>query len=139
MSTAHPQSRCQRAPLFAKGLIWTTLALALTLQPGSGIQAKTPDDEAIAVGVRQAFANHPALGDERITVVVHNGVVELSGYVDSRYDQAAADTIASGVEGVQAVDNLLKAEETPSPVTVEPPSELKTDAAEPIAPSRPKP
>ncbi|MCF7979507.1 MAG: BON domain-containing protein [Chromatiaceae bacterium] len=132
MFTQLPTPWSPRTPLSAKGLIWiplaVALALALTLQPAAKVQAEAPTDAAIASGVRQALANHPALGDERITVVVHNGIVELSGYVDSRYERAVADTVADRVDGVRAVDNLLERREMPSPVVGEPASDLDADA-----------
>ena len=128
-----------RAPLSGNRLIWITLALVLTLQPIT-LLAERPDDEAIAIGVRQALASHPALGDERITVVVRNGIVELSGYVDSRYERAVADTVAERVDGVRAIDNLLEPTEKPSRLIIEPASDRETDSADsahPVTPARP--
>ncbi|WP_328984186.1 BON domain-containing protein [Thiorhodovibrio winogradskyi] len=98
------------------------------LQPSARVQAETPTDAAIASNVRQELANHPALGDERITVVVHNGILALSGYVDSLYEQAVADTVAKRVNGVRAVDNQLRRRiETPAPLVVEPAADLDAD------------
>jgi hypothetical protein len=125
MFTSHLTPPSRKAPLFAKGLIRTTLALALTLPPGIALQANTPNDAAIAKGVCQALASHPALGAARITVVVHDGIVGLSGYVDSPYEQVVADTVARRVDGVRAVDNnLIERRELPLRLTVEPAGDL---------------
>ncbi|MBK5929849.1 BON domain-containing protein [Halochromatium salexigens] len=129
MFTQLPTPWSPRTPLSAKRLVWIplALALALALQPAAKVQAEAPTDATIASGVRQALANHPALGDERITVVVHNGIVELSGYVDSRFERAVADTIAERVDGVRAIDNLLERRELPSRLVVEPANDLDAD------------
>ncbi|WP_200346185.1 BON domain-containing protein [Halochromatium glycolicum] len=100
-------------------LAFRLLAVLLVCSLAPTVQAQSPDDESIATGVRQALANHPALNDEQITVVVRDGIVELSGYVDSRYERAVADTVTVAVEGVRAVDNLLEQREMPEPVGVD--------------------
>jgi osmotically-inducible protein OsmY len=95
------------------------MALTLILPLSAACQAANEDDERIEGAVRAALASHPALGDERITVVVTDGVVELSGYVDNRREQTVADALASRVEGVRAVDNLLERDELPERVGVD--------------------
>lgn len=121
--------------LLAKRLIWTPLALALALIPmqSSGYQAGTLSDAAIATGVRQALATHPDLRDEQITVVVQDGIVELSGYVDSRHEQAVADSLAARLDGVRAVDNRIEPREPPPRLSVEPSSDLQAAPTSPAS------
>lgn len=103
---------------------WMTLvmALTLTLPLATRLDAAETDDTRIARGVRAAFASHPALNDEQITVVVYDRIVELSGFVDRRDERAVADTLAMTmtIDGVRAVDNRLERHSTPSRFTAEP-------------------
>jgi len=63
-------------------------------------------DEEIAGAVRRALAHDPVLGQDDLNVAVENGVVQLSGTVESAAERAAAERDAH-VSGVTRVDNGL--------------------------------
>ena len=65
-------------------------------------------DEQISAGVRDALASAGQAGrGTAIMVRTHQGVVELSGAVDTQAAKAAAGEAARGVEGVWEVRNKL--------------------------------
>jgi hyperosmotically inducible periplasmic protein len=59
--------------------------------------------------VTDALLKSPDLKDKRIEVAVKNRVVNLSGTVETLAQKYAAEQIARGVDGVQAVTNHLTA------------------------------
>jgi osmotically-inducible protein OsmY len=64
-------------------------------------------DRALRQHVIAALDRHWALEHADIEVRVSDGVVALDGRVDSSHDKALADTAATGVRGVVALDNRL--------------------------------
>ncbi len=64
-------------------------------------------DNKVARNVREALSRDPSVDRYEITVNVNNGVANLYGEVDTSFEKAAADDVASKVEGVLAVDNNL--------------------------------
>jgi len=64
-------------------------------------------DDAIAADVRRALLVNPIVDRYAIDVDVHDGRAILSGTVDSHYEKAQADTVASRVNGVVDVSNHL--------------------------------
>lgn len=63
-----------------------------------------PPDAVTAEHVRAALAADPRLSGRRIAVSVKDGVVHLSGFVESTYDLIQAKGDAKSVRGVVAVD-----------------------------------
>jgi osmotically-inducible protein OsmY len=88
---------------------------------GSGFAHKTNGDANFspATGRDRALANkirHSLLRDRSLSsyahnvkVVVHNGIVTLSGAVRSRDEKVAVELKASDVAGTRKVQSLLKA------------------------------
>jgi osmotically-inducible protein OsmY len=68
---------------------------------------RTPDDATVEKRVEKALGNHPFLESYEIGVEVKNGVAILTGMVDSNYEKATADDVASRVYGVIRVNNNL--------------------------------
>ena len=64
-------------------------------------------DQRIKEGVRKALGRDPYLISYVIEVDVSNGVVKLYGDVDTAFEKSHAEDIASGINGVVKVDNLL--------------------------------
>jgi len=64
-------------------------------------------DLEIANDITDAFERDPYVDRYDIAVSVHNGMVDLSGEVDSWYIKNQAEDAAAGVPGVVAVDNHL--------------------------------
>jgi osmotically-inducible protein OsmY len=65
------------------------------------------DDSAITASVKAAIYNDPMLKVGQISVESYKGVVQLSGFVDSKQAAQRAVELARSVKGVKAVKNSL--------------------------------
>jgi len=65
------------------------------------------DDTAITTKVKSAIFTDPALKVLQINVETFKGVVQLSGFVDSRESATKAAEVARSVKGVVEVKNDL--------------------------------
>jgi hyperosmotically inducible protein len=66
------------------------------------------DDSVITAKVKAALISEPATKARDITVITRDGIVQLSGFVDSNDEKSTAATLAHGVEGVRDVLNNLE-------------------------------
>lgn len=80
-----------------------------TDQAGKKIEkaVETMDDAAITARVKTEIAADPVLKTSQISVTTKNGVVRLSGVVDSNQSIDRALEITRGVKNVQATENGL--------------------------------
>jgi len=69
--------------------------------------AEAIDDATITTKVKAAILAEPGLKTLQISVETVNGIVTLSGSVDSDANSEQAKTLANAVSGVRAVDNKL--------------------------------
>lgn len=69
--------------------------------------AEAVDDAAITTKVKAAILAEPGLKTLEISVETVNGVVTLSGSVDTQANSEQAKTLANAVSGVRGVDNKL--------------------------------
>lgn len=90
--------------------------LALTLVTAVGCSS-TPkqegtgeyiDDTVITTKVKAAILNEPTLKVAEINVETFKGVVQLSGFVNSKADIDKAVQVARGVKGVTSVKNDMR-------------------------------
>jgi osmotically-inducible protein OsmY len=88
------------------------LFLAMTLgcastakQEGTG---EYIDDTVVTAKVKAAIFNEPTLKSAEINVETFKGVVQLSGFVNSREDVNKAVTVARQVPGVTSVKNDMR-------------------------------
>jgi osmotically-inducible protein OsmY len=65
------------------------------------------DDSVITTRVKSAFLGEESLKSMQIGVETYKGVVQLSGFVDSRQAVHRAGEVASHVKGVRSVKNDL--------------------------------
>lgn len=65
------------------------------------------DDSSITANVKAAIIDTPFLKAYQIHVETFQGVVQLSGFVDSKSHSISAETIAKSIEGVKKVKNSL--------------------------------
>lgn len=86
-----------------------TLVLALL-----GAGPALAQDSVITERVTSALAADPALKDTRIAVATQDGVVRLTGFVDSMAQLERAAVLARAVQGVSAVKNALRVAIRPS-------------------------
>ena len=66
------------------------------------------DDTVITTKVKAAIFNEPSLKSTEINVETFKGVVQLSGFVNSRADQNKAIELARSVKGVTSVKNDMR-------------------------------
>ena len=64
-------------------------------------------DSAITAQVKTAFLADAAVKGLQVNVETHDGVVMLSGALDTAANVDRAVTIAKGIEGVKSVDSRL--------------------------------
>ncbi len=85
------------------------------------IRGDRPSDDAIENEVREALRNdsYVSLSDD-ITISAVNGEVYLKGTVDTYFEKAQADDVASRVKGVVNVTNNLDVEAEIDPLTYNP-------------------
>jgi osmotically-inducible protein OsmY len=94
------------------GAILSTFLLVASLgcassrtQEGTG---EYIDDSLITTKVKAAILGEPGLKVAEINVETFKGVVQLSGFVNSREDINAAMKVARGVKGVTSVENDMR-------------------------------
>jgi osmotically-inducible protein OsmY len=66
------------------------------------------DDSAITLKVKAAILDDSKLKSSEINVETFKGVVQLSGFVNSREDIATAARVAGKVKGVASVKNDMR-------------------------------
>lgn len=76
----------------------------MKVSPGASF-GEVIDDSTITGKVKLALAADPITKAYQINVDTKDGVVLLSGFVDSASEQQQATTVARGVNGVKKVDN----------------------------------
>ncbi|HEV8331663.1 MAG TPA: BON domain-containing protein [Steroidobacteraceae bacterium] len=76
---------------------------------GAGAKAgRVVDDSVITGKVKAALVADPTTKAHQISVETFHGVVQLSGFVDSREARSRAEQVAQGVDGVKDVKNDLE-------------------------------
>ncbi len=65
------------------------------------------DDSTITAKVKADLVKDPVVSALQVSVETYKGVVQLSGFVDTKEQSDRAETIAKGVAGVQSVKNNL--------------------------------
>jgi hyperosmotically inducible protein len=102
------------------------VVLLVCLVVAAGAACKSgPDDATITGSVKSKMAADTNVSATSINVDTKEGVVTLSGTVDSATEKSQAETIAKGVEGVKSVTNNLTVKPA-APVTTSAPSASDT-------------
>ena len=92
--------------VFATVLLMATIGCASTrTQESTG---QYIDDSVITTRVKTAILGEPGLKSSEINVETFKGVVQLSGFVNSREDITSAVKVASAVSGVKDVKNDMQ-------------------------------
>jgi len=93
----------------------TLVAIAfMAMAMGCASTAKTEgtgeyiDDTVVTTKVKAAIFNEPTLKSAEINVETFKGVVQLSGFVNSREDINKAVTVARQIPGVTSVKNDMR-------------------------------
>lgn len=87
----------------------------IKVRPGEQIS-----DDAVESSIESAVVRDPYLESFEIDVDVHRGIATLEGMVDTWYEKARADDVASRTEGVIAVNNDLAVDEDVTILTYDP-------------------
>ena len=66
-----------------------------------------PNDEAVARAAKRELATDPSVDEMAVSVVVVDGIVQLTGRVDTLLAKRRAEAIAESLRGVRAVSNRL--------------------------------
>lgn len=109
-------------------LVWPLLFALLV---GSGCSRK-PDDAKITADVQARFGQDSGLSTKQLGVQSENGVVTLSGTVDTEAQRDAASKQAAAVEGVKEVVNNLQVGTAPAQPAA---GTVASSAPEPSRPS----
>ena len=96
--------------------LFTAFLLALTLLSVAGCASTSKqegtgeyvDDSVITSKVKAAILEEPTLSSAEINVETFKGIVQLSGFVNSRADINKAVAVARGVGGVKSVKNDMR-------------------------------
>lgn len=88
------------------------LALATSLAACSAVQGRETageyvDDTSLTTKVKAAILKDEGLKGNQINVETMQGVVQLSGFVDSPQQAAHASDVARGINGVKSVRNSI--------------------------------
>ena len=82
-------------------------AAACSVMEGQQSVSEYVDDSTITNNIRARYIEDPGVHFGDVGVTTMNGVVQLSGRVNSRTEAARAAQIAAGVKGVRRVDNNI--------------------------------
>jgi hyperosmotically inducible periplasmic protein len=88
---------------------------------------KGPDDATITSNVKAKLAADSSLASSTINVDTKEGVVTLTGMVNTEADKGKAEQLAKSVEGVKSVTNSLTVKPPPVPIDISPDTKLKQD------------
>lgn len=78
----------------------------MKISPGATV-GEVLDDSVITGKVKVALAADPVAKAYQINVETKDGVVLLSGFVDTSAEKSQATTVTQGVNGVRKVDNQI--------------------------------
>ncbi|WP_308910377.1 BON domain-containing protein [Pseudokordiimonas caeni] len=84
------------------------------------VSPMTGKPENVIAKVESALERNPYTYDDDITAAMFGGVVRLYGDVDSLYERAEADRVASRVVGVEKVVNLIDVRDDNLPLAYDP-------------------
>jgi len=94
-------------------LLGALAALPLTFTTGCAVTqgresaGKYMDDKAITAKVKGNLLRDPDVKSTQVNVTTFQGIVQLSGFVDTQLQKDRAGQIAQQTKGVQAVHNDL--------------------------------
>jgi len=95
------------------GILWiltiaATAVVGCAATPHHESTGQSFDDSTITSKVKADFIEDPLTKARDISVTTDQGVVQLSGFVDSKQQRDEAVRVAKSVPGVRSVDNGLQ-------------------------------
>lgn len=85
----------------------------LKIRPENATVGKALDDSVVTARVKTALVANPVTKARQINVATADGVVQLSGFVDSPNEKSTATEVARTVPGVRLVQNELETKPKP--------------------------
>ena len=95
------------APMLAIAMLVALFVGCASTESSSGT-GEYIDDTVITSKVKAAIFNESTLKSSEINVETYKGVVQLSGFVNSRSDIDTAVSVARSVKGVKSVRNDME-------------------------------
>ena len=105
VDTAASKERATEIARKQKGV--TAVRNNLTVKTTDRSSDQVVDDSAITAKVKSALAGDPRTKAHQINIETHDGVVQLSGFVDNSEAKSTAEELARAVDDVKSVDNEL--------------------------------
>jgi hyperosmotically inducible protein len=90
-----------------RNIVIHCLVLLMMIATFAACTSKTTDDSVITTNVQSLLAADDSLRSFEISVVTNQGVVQLSGSVNSQQAVDKAGEIVKNVQGVKSVTNNL--------------------------------
>ena len=106
--------RMRRRSVLAVGIL-----ISVAFSQGACNRTRPQDDKATTREIQAKLYHDATLKTRDISIIAQNGVVVLSGQVNSEDERASAEHVAAAVGGVKQVINQL-AVVGPSPATIPP-------------------
>jgi hyperosmotically inducible protein len=107
VDSAESKSRATEVAKKQKGVVAVRNNLNVKSAVADNTTERVVDDSAITSKVKTALAGDPRTKAHQVNVETHNGVVQLSGFVDTPEAKVTAETLASNVDHVKSVDNEI--------------------------------
>jgi hyperosmotically inducible protein len=107
VDSAESKSRATEVAKKQKGVVAVRNNLNVKSAVAGNSAERVVDDSAITSKVKTALAGDPRTKAHQVNVETHNGVVQLSGFVDTPEAKVTAETLASNVDNVKSVDNEI--------------------------------
>jgi hyperosmotically inducible protein len=105
VDTSASKERASEVAKSTKGV--TAVRNNLTVKTTERSGEQVVDDGAITTKVKTALAGDPRTKAHQINIETREGVVQLSGFVDSSEAKSTAEELARAVDNVKSVDNEL--------------------------------
>jgi hyperosmotically inducible protein len=107
VDSAESKQRASEVAKKQKGVVAVRNNLNVKSATAANTTERVVDDSAITSKVKTALAGDPRTKAHQVNVETHNGVVQLSGFVDTPEAKVTAETLASNVDHVKSVDNEI--------------------------------
>lgn len=90
------------------GLLMLVFLVACASGPSQTGTGEYIDDSVVTAKVKAAIFNEPTLKSAEVNVETFKGVVQLSGFINSKADMAKAIEVTRAVNGVVSVKNDMR-------------------------------
>ena len=107
VDSAESKQRASEVVKKQKGVVAVRNNLNVKSAVADNTTERVVDDSTITSKVKTALAGDPRTKAHQVNVETHEGVVQLSGFVDNMEAKSTAAELASAVEHVRSVNNQI--------------------------------